>query len=341
MSLRSIDASLTRDSLTGDSAILDSIGRSLATTVDGVNALATSFANDAVFARNLADAVKLIADRNGRVVVSGVGKSGHIGRKIAATMASTGTSAYFVHPTEASHGDLGMITSDDLVILLSWSGETVELGNMLAYAQRFKVPVISLTSNQDSLLARHSTVPIVIPKVVEACPHGLAPTTSALLQLAVGDALAIALLERRGFSPEDFKTFHPGGKLGAQLLLVGELAHRGDAMPILPLGAQMGQALIEMSSKGFGVVGVVDTDGKLAGVITDGDLRRHMSDGLLQQTVEAIMSFKPRVISPQLLASAAMQVMQSSKVTVLFLVDETEMPVGILHIHDLLRAGVA
>jgi arabinose-5-phosphate isomerase len=336
MSLRSIDASLT-----GDNAVLDSIGRSLATTVDGANALATSFATDVTLARSLVDAVALIAGRQGRVVVSGVGKSGHIGRKIAATMASTGTSAYFVHPTEASHGDLGMITSDDLVVLLSWSGETVELGNMLTYAQRFKVPVISLTSNKDSLLARNSTVAIVLPKVVEACPHGLAPTTSALLQLAVGDALAIALLERRGFSPEDFKTFHPGGKLGAQLLFVNELAHAAEAMPLLPSGVPMGQALIEMSSKGFGVVGIVDAAGKLAGVITDGDLRRHMSDGLLQQTVDMVMSVKPRVIPSTLLASAAMEVMQSSKVTVLFIVDETEKPVGILHIHDLLRAGVA
>jgi arabinose-5-phosphate isomerase len=334
MTLRSIDTNLTKDA-----ALLASIGRSLATTVDGINALATSFATDPTLARSLVDAVTLIGDRSGRVVVSGVGKSGHIGRKIAATMASTGTSAYFVHPTEASHGDLGMITADDLVILLSWSGETVELGNMLAYAQRFKVPVISLTSNKDSLLARHSTVAIVIPKVTEACPHGLAPTTSALLQLAVGDALAIALLERRGFSADDFKTFHPGGKLGAQLVLVADLAHQ--AMPLLPLGTPMGQALIEMSAKGFGVVGIVDEAGRLAGVITDGDLRRHMSDGLLQQPVEAVMSARPRVISPHLLASAAMQVMESAKVTVLFLVDDAGRPTGIVHIHDLLRAGVA
>jgi arabinose-5-phosphate isomerase len=334
MTLRSIDTNLTKDA-----SLLASIGRSLATTVDGVNALATSFATDTALARSLVDAVNLIGNRTGRVVVSGVGKSGHIGRKIAATMASTGTSAYFVHPTEASHGDLGMITADDLVILLSWSGETVELGNVLAYAQRFKVPVISLTSNRDSLLARHSTVAIVIPKVAEACPHGLAPTTSALLQLAVGDALAIALLERRGFSADDFKTFHPGGKLGAQLVLVAELAHQ--AMPLLPLGSPMGQALIEMSAKGFGVVGIVDAAGRLAGVITDGDLRRHMSDGLLQQPVEAVMSAKPRVISPQLLASAAMQAMETAKVTVLFLVDDAGRPTGIVHIHDLLRAGVA
>ncbi|MCA1495095.1 KpsF/GutQ family sugar-phosphate isomerase, partial [Ensifer sp. NBAIM29] len=221
--------------------------------------------------------VELIGEGRGRVVVSGVGKSGHIGRKIAATMASTGTSAYFVHPTEASHGDLGMITSEDTLILLSWSGETAELANMLTYAKRFSVPIVSISSNRDSILARNSDVALVLPKVPEACPHGLAPTTSAMLQLAVGDALAIALLERRGFSAEDFKTFHPGGKLGAQLRLVHELAHVAEQVPLLAVGRPMSEAVIEMSSKGFGVVGIVDEGGALIGVITDGDLRRHMA----------------------------------------------------------------
>jgi len=336
MGLRQIDVNTSEER-----AIMDSIGRSLATAVDGINALATRFATDQVLSRSFIDAVELIGRGRGRVVVSGVGKSGHIGRKIAATMASTGTSAYFVHPTEASHGDLGMITSDDLLVLLSWSGETVELGNMLTYAKRFSVPVVSVTSNADSVLARNSTVAITLPKVQEACPHGLAPTTSAMLQLAVGDALAIALLERRGFSAQDFKTFHPGGKLGSQLLLVGELAHCGDAMPLLPLGSQMGDAVIQMSSKGFGVVGIVDANGKLAGVITDGDLRRHMSNDLLLETVDTVMSHSPRVIKGTVLASAAMESMQAQKVTVLFLVDDLGVPSGILHIHDLLRAGVA
>ena len=320
---------------------LASIGRSLATTLEGVTAQNTAFSTDPVLSRSLADAVGLIGQGKGRVVVSGVGKSGHIGRKIAATLASTGTSAYFVHPTEASHGDLGMITSDDLLILLSWSGETVELGNMLTYAQRFKVPVVSITSNAESLIARNSTIALVLPRVAESCPHGLAPTTSALLQLAVGDALAIALLERRGFSAMDFKTFHPGGKLGAQLTLAEELAHSGSALPLLPLGSRMGEAVIEMSAKGFGVVGIVDGDGRLAGIITDGDLRRHMSGALLETAVEDVMSRKPRVIPPRMLASAAMQTMQAQKVTVLFVIDETGRPTGILHIHDLLRAGVA
>ncbi|KQY23930.1 KpsF/GutQ family sugar-phosphate isomerase [Rhizobium sp. Root482] len=322
-------------------AVRQSIARSIAAAVDGVNALATCFSADVALSRSFVDAVELIAQGRGRVVVSGIGKSGHIGRKIAATMASTGTSAYFVHPTEASHGDLGMITSDDLLILLSWSGETVELGNMLTYAKRFNVAVVSVTSNADSLLARNSTVAITLPKVQEACPHGLAPTTSAMLQLAVGDALAIALLERRGFSAQDFKVFHPGGKLGSQLLLVQELAHSGEAMPLLPLGSAMGDAVIQMSSKGFGVVGVLDEEGRLVGVITDGDLRRHMSRDLLLETVDAVMSHKPRVITQGMLASAAMELMQAQKVTVLFLVDDSGLPSGILHIHDLLRAGVA
>jgi len=336
MGLRQVDMNTPEER-----TVFESIGRSIATAVDGINALAAGFASDQILSRSLVDAVELIARGRGRVVVSGIGKSGHIGRKIAATMASTGTSAYFVHPTEASHGDLGMITSEDLLILLSWSGETVELGNMLTYAKRFSVPVVAVTSNSGSLLARNASVAITLPKVQEACPHGLAPTTSAMLQLAVGDALAIALLERRGFSAQDFKTFHPGGKLGSQLLLVHELAHGGEAIPLLPLGSPMGDAVIQMSSKGFGVVGVTDASGKLAGVITDGDLRRHMSHDLLLETVDSVMSHHPRVIKSSLLASAAMEIMQAQKVTVLFLVDELGLPSGILHIHDLLRAGVA
>ncbi len=323
------------------SAVLDSIGRTLATASNGIKALADHTATDDAFAQSLVDAVELIGEGRGRVVVSGVGKSGHIGRKIAATMASTGTSAYFVHPTEASHGDLGMITSEDTLILLSWSGETAELANMLTYAKRFSVPIVSISSNRDSILARNSDVALVLPKVPEACPHGLAPTTSAMLQLAVGDALAIALLERRGFSAEDFKTFHPGGKLGAQLRLVHELAHVAEQVPLLAVGRPMSEAVIEMSSKGFGVVGIVDEHGALIGVITDGDLRRHMAGDLLSQPVEEVMSHNPRVVKGDVLASAAMEFMQEHKVTVLFLVDEAQMPVGILHIHDLLRAGVA
>ena len=322
-------------------AVVDSIRRTITTAKNGIEALAAHLATDAAFAQGLVDAIALIGDGRGRVVVSGVGKSGHIARKIAATMASTGTSAYFVHPTEASHGDLGMITAEDVLILLSWSGETAELANMLTYAKRFKVPVVSITCNRDSTLARTSEIALVLPKVQEACPHGLAPTTSAMLQLAVGDALAMALLERRGFSAEDFKTFHPGGKLGAQLRLVHELAHVAEQVPLLAVGRPMSEAVIEMSAKGFGVVGIVDEKGVLTGVITDGDLRRHMAGNLLSQPVEEVMSRNPRVVHGDVLASAAMEFMEEHKITVLFLVDDAGSPVGILHIHDLLRAGVA
>ncbi|OLP58381.1 KpsF/GutQ family protein [Xaviernesmea oryzae] len=326
----------------GRDALQGSIGRTIATIVSAIATFSASFATDPVFAASLVDAVELIGERRGRTVVAGIGKSGHIGRKVAATLASTGTSAYFVHPAEASHGDLGMITEDDTLILLSWSGETVELASMITYARRFQVPIVSITSNADSNLARNSAVAIVLPKVQEACPHGLAPTTSTLLQLAVGDALAIALLERRGFSPEDFRTFHPGGKLGAQLQRAIELAHVGAAVPLLPVGSPMSMAVIEMSSKGFGVVGIIDSARRLIGVITDGDLRRHMSDGLLVEPVEAVMSHSPRVVRGDILASAALKAMQSAKrVTVLFVVNEQGVPEGILHIHDLLRAGVA
>ncbi|WP_376743348.1 SIS domain-containing protein [Ensifer canadensis] len=327
--------------MTARDAMLASVTRTIATAYDAISVLAAGLATQAELSDRFVDAVDLLSSRAGRVVVAGVGKSGHIGRKIAATLASTGTSSYFVHPTEASHGDLGMITAQDLVVLLSWSGETVELGNILTYSQRFNVPVISITSNADSTIARNSTIALVLPKVREACPHGLAPTTSAILQLAVGDALAIALLGRRGFSPEDFKTFHPGGKLGSQLLLAQELAHCGDAVPLLPIGTLMGEAIIQMSSKGFGVVGIVDADGMLAGIITDGDLRRHMAKELLGLTVDLVMSHRPRVIQGNLLASAAMELMQSQKITVVFLTNDQGQPTGILHVHDLLRAGVA
>lgn len=324
----------------GAGAALESVGRTITTAMEGIKALADHLDSDPTFSQNLVAAIKLIGDSSGRIVVSGVGKSGHIGRKIAATIASTGTSAYFVHPTEASHGDLGNITSQDVLILLSWSGETAELANILTYARRFQVPIVSISSNRDSVLARNSDAPIVLPKVREACPHGLAPTTSTVLQLIVGDALAIALLQRRGFSAEDFKAFHPGGKLGAQLRRVRELAHTDGRVPLLSVGRPMSEAVIEMSAKGFGVVGIVDEDGKLAGIITDGDLRRHMSDDLLSKPVEEIMSLEPRVIDGDVLAGTAIKGMQQDRITVLFMVDRNQRAYGILHIHDLIRAGV-
>ena len=243
---------------------------------DAVDQLAEMSADGAPFAQAFDRAVDLIIRSTGRLVVCGVGKSGHIGHKIAATMASTGTPAFFVHPTEAMHGDLGMITSGDTLLLLSWSGETTELVGVIAYAKRFAIPMIAITAREGSALGRNADLPLCLPQVVEACPNGLAPTTSTLLQLLLGDSLAVALLERRGFTPQDFKVFHPGGKLGAQLMSIEDLAHGGEEMPIVALGTPMSEAILTMSAKGFGVIGVVDSDGRMAGIITDGDLRRHM-----------------------------------------------------------------
>jgi arabinose-5-phosphate isomerase len=288
----------------------------------------------------LGEAVTLMQGRKGRIIVSGVGKSGHIGRKLAATLASTGTPAYFVHATEASHGDLGMVTEDDLVLALSWSGETAELADLLTYTSRFAVPLVAITAGAQSSLARHATVALILPTVTEACPNGLAPTTSTALQLIIGDAIAIALLEAKGFSATDFKVFHPGGKLGAKLRYVRDLMHRGSEMPLVREGTLMSDAVIEMSAKRFGITGVVTAAGELAGVITDGDLRRHMADGLLGARVDDIMSRAPKVIGPETLAAAALDMMEDNKITVLFVVFDGK-PSGIVHLHDLLRGGVA
>jgi arabinose-5-phosphate isomerase len=283
----------------------------------------------------------VLAIANGaRVIVTGMGKSGHIGRKVAATFASTGTPSSFVHAAEASHGDLGMITPQDVVLALSWSGETAELKDMLHHTRRFRVPVVAMTSNPDSSLARNADIVLVLPRTVEACPHGLAPTTSTTMQLALGDALAVALLESRGFSASDFQTFHPGGKLGASLTRVRDLMHAGEAMPLVPVGTAMSEAILAISTKSFGCVGVLDADGTLAGIVTDGDLRRHMSSRLLDLPIDEVMTRAPRTIDPEAIASAALELMNSSKIMALFVVEDRR-PLGILHVHDLLRAGVA
>lgn len=294
---------------------------------------------DGPFGTAFEKAVELIKNAKGRVVLSGIGKSGHIGRKIAATMASTGTPAQFVHATEASHGDLGMVTRDDLIIVLSHSGETSELKDMLMYSRRFNVALIAITSNADSTLAKTADVALCMPKAPEACPRGLAPTTSTTMQLAIGDALAIALLEAKGFSAHDFHQFHPGGKLGAALSHASDIMHKGDAMPIVAHDTVMSDALIVITEKSFGCVGVVDGDGDLVGVVTDGDLRRHMGTDLISKKVSDVMSKKPKTVAPETLASVALEVLNSSKITSLFVVDGRK-PVGILHIHDLLRIGV-
>jgi arabinose-5-phosphate isomerase len=312
--------------------------RTLDTEREGVAALAAAMC-DGLGAPFVA-AVETIRDARGRVIVTGMGKSGHVGRKIAATLASTGTPAFFVHAADASHGDLGMITPDDVMLALSWSGETEELKDLINYSRRFRIPLIAVTVSADSTLGKSADVVLAVPATREACPHNLAPTTSSLMQLALGDALAIALLESKGFSAMDFGVFHPGGQLGAALKFVHNVMHPGAAVPLIKRGAPMSEAIVEMSAKGFGCVAVTDDGGKLAGVITDGDLRRHMRADLLNARVDDIMTASPKVVRPDQLASEALQLINSSKITALIVV-ESDRPVGIVNFHDLLRAGVA
>jgi len=285
-------------------------------------------------------ALRLMRAALGRVIVSGVGKSGHVGQKIAATFASTGTPAFFVHPTEASHGDLGMITPHDVILVLSWSGETVELNPLITYSRRFSVPLISLTSRSHSALGQQSDVVLELPRTKEACPHGLAPTTSTTMQLAIGDCLAIALLEAKGFTAHDFKKFHPGGSLGASLKYVGDVMHKADKLPLASDNEAMSKALVTMTQKSFGCLGIVDSKNRLIGVVTDGDLRRHMGKDLLAARTSDIMTRRPKTAKPSMLASAALEMINASRITSLFVVDKGK-PVGIVHVHDLLRAGVA
>lgn len=314
-----------------------SASRTITMERDGLSALRDALKNG--LGKSFAKATALLASCTGRVIITGIGKSGHIGQKIVATFASTGTPAFFVHPSEASHGDLGMITPEDAVIALSWSGETVELQNIITYSRRFNVPLISITSRKGSALGQASDVVLELPRAKEACPHGLAPTTSTIMQLALGDCLAIALLENKGFSAHDFKLFHPGGSLGAQLKFVADLMHGGDRMPLARDDIKMSDALVTMTSASFGCLGIVNKAGKLVGIVTDGDLRRHMGDGLLDASTGDIMTPNPKTIPPDLLASAALEVINSSRITSLFVVEKSK-PVGIVHIHDLLRAGI-
>lgn len=285
-----------------------------------------------------ARAVALIAGLKGRLIISGMGKSGHVGRKIAATMASTGTPAYFVHPGEASHGDLGMITPSDGVLLLSNSGETAELADMIGYCKRFSIPLLAMVRRKTSMLVEAADVPMVLPEIPEASPTN-APTTSTTMMLALGDALAVALLERRGFTREDFSVFHPGGKLGKAFIRVSDLMHKGDELPLVTEGEAMQKVLLTMTAKRFGCAGVCGADGLLLGVITDGDLRRHMQENLLAQVAREVMTKNAVTIVPAALAAQALAMMNERGITSLF-VTEQNRPVGILHIHDLLRAGV-
>lgn len=282
--------------------------------------------------------VTRIAGLKGRVIISGMGKSGHIGRKIAATLASTGTPAYFVHPSEASHGDLGMITADDLVLCLSNSGETHELRDMISYTRRFGIPLVALVRRAGSLLVESADIAIILPEVPEASPIGV-PTTSTTMMLAVGDALAIALLEQRGFSRDDFGVYHPGGKLGAQFIRVADVMHQAGELPLVEEGAPMPQVLLTMTEKRFGCAGVVDARGAMVGIVTDGDLRRHMEPSLMEKTAAQVMTRQPATITPAMLAAEALGIMNGKAITCLFVLEGGK-PVGILHIHDCLRAGV-
>ncbi|HUD61527.1 MAG TPA: KpsF/GutQ family sugar-phosphate isomerase [Acetobacteraceae bacterium] len=293
--------------------------------------------------RNFHSAVDLLGRVTGRVVVSGMGKSGHVARKIAATFASTGTPALFVHPAEASHGDLGMIVAGDAVLGLSNSGETVELADLVAHSRRFGLPLVAITARANSALATAADVALTLPAAAEACPMGLAPTTSTTMQMALGDALAVALLTRRGFTEADFHQFHPGGRLGTRLRRVRELMHTGDAVPLALPETVMDRALLMITEKRFGCLGVVDATARLIGIVTDGDLRRAMGPDLLSRQVAEIMTHSPRTIAPDALAVEALHVMNARErpITTLFVVDTDNRPLGILHIHDLLRAGVA
>jgi len=321
-------------------AAVQSALRTLDAEGSGIAAIAAALQGPLGLA--FAAAVDLIREAKGRVIVTGLGKSGHVARKIAATLASTGTPAFFVHAAEASHGDLGMITVDDVIIALSWSGEQAEMKNLITYAKRFRIALIAMTAESESTLSKAAIVALTLAKAREACPHNLAPTTSSLMLLALGDALAIALLESRGFTSVEFAHFHPGGKLGAMLKFVRDIMHTGEAIPTKPLGARMSDALVEMSSKGFGCVCIVDRNGDIAGIITDGDLRRHMRPDLMTALVDDVMTKNPRTIAPGMLATEVLDTINSSKpaVTVL-IVAEGRKPIGIVHVHDVLRAGVA
>jgi arabinose-5-phosphate isomerase len=318
-------------------ALIESALRTLEAEAGGIQALT------AAMQERLGDAfitaVEMIRAARGRVIVTGMGKSGHVGRKVAATFASTGTPAFFVHPGEASHGDLGMITADDVIMALSWSGETTELKDLIDYSRRFRIGLIAMTASAASTLGKAADVVLELPQAREACPHNLAPTTSSLMQLVLGDALAIALLESRGFTAVDFGNLHPAGRLGAMLKFTRDLMHTGDAVPLARAGTRMSDAILEMTAKGFGCIGIVDGT-RLVGIITDGDLRRHMRADLLDARVDDVMTKNPKTVRPDQLASEALELLNAMKITALMVVDAGK-PVGIVHFHDLLRAGVA
>ncbi|MBZ9706435.1 KpsF/GutQ family sugar-phosphate isomerase [Mesorhizobium sp. ESP7-2] len=319
-------------------ASIESALRTVATEQAGIAALADALENG--LAAPFAQAVEMISKIEGRLIVTGVGKSGHIGSKVAATLASTGTPAFFVHPVEANHGDLGMIARDDAIIAISWSGESKEMMGIVAYSRRFSIPLIAVTSGETSALARAADVVLLLPRTPEACPHGLAPTTSTLLQLVIGDALAIALLEARGFTPDHFRTFHPGGQLGANLTMVSEIMRVGDQMPLAALGTKMPEAVMTLSQKKVGCVLIVDANGELAGIITDGDVARNLHRNLADVIVDEVMTRTPKTVDPQTLAGTAIALLNEHNVGAL-VVTRNNIPLGVVHFHDLLRIGAA
>ncbi|MGE3622647.1 MAG: SIS domain-containing protein [Bdellovibrionales bacterium] len=327
-------APLPKNSVLDDNALLASARLVLISESAAITEMASQLGADFV------KAVRLLVACKGRVVVSGMGKSGHIARKIAATLASTGTPALFVHPGEASHGDLGMIVPDDCVIALSNSGETAELTDLVAYTRRFSIPLIAITSRMQSALSGAADVILLLPNVAEICPMGLAPTTSTTMMIALGDALAVAALESKGFTADDFRNFHPGGKLGKVLMRVSNAMHSGDKLPLAQETDLMSHVLVVMTEKSFGCAGIVDMAGNLTGIITDGDLRRHMQGDLVQKKAAEVMTRNPQTVHPEMLAAEAIKILNDKKHTQLFVVENGK-PVGILHIHDLLRAGIA
>lgn len=310
--------------------IIESAQKALSDEIEGLSLLKEFFNSD------FEKAVDAIFNSKGKVVVTGVGKSGHIGRKISATLSSTGTPSYFIHPTEASHGDMGMIEEKDIILAISWSGETTELGNIVKYALENKIKLIGLSSNKESHLAKSSNIALNIPMVEEACPNGLAPTTSTTMQLVIGDAIAISLLNIRDFNKDNFRSLHPGGQLGAALAVVKDVMHSGESLPTIDIGSPMSEALIKISEKGFGCIGVISNN-SLEGIITDGDLRRHMGPEILNNKVESIMTKRPQMVSSKLLVSDALKLINNLGIQGLFVTDNGKTPVGFVNFHDLIR----
>jgi len=323
-----------------DEAAIARIALTIDTEMRGLQEMRAGLSNG--LAQAFLDSVHAIEASGGAVVVTGMGKSGHVGRKIAATLASTGTHSHFVHPAEAGHGDLGMIATQDVVLALSWSGEAPELANIITYTRRFGIKLIAITSRPDSALGRAADIGLFLPAAEEACPNGLAPTTSTTMQLVAGDALAVLLLERRGFSAHDFSRYHPGGKLGAQLLTAGQLMHKGNELPLVTKDMPLSQGVVEMTSKRFGIAAVVDDENKLIGVLTDGDLRRAFQKGFQDITVEQAMGRHPQTVTADTMAAEVLARMNNADkpFTCIFVVQD-QTPIGVVHIHDLLRAGVA